>query len=190
MIGVDPSLFVRFPLLDREGEWIVVWTTTPWTLPANVAAAVNPSADYGLLENGEWVAVALLPEETFTQVVQGRRARRLRYTGPFDALEPGAQVEHRVIPWDDVAIDTGTGIVHIAPGCGGEDFELSKVHDLDVLAPVDEAGRFYPDFGWLHGLSTVEAADQIIGDLGDRGLLVDAKTPSTAIRTAGGATRL
>ncbi len=86
----DPSLYVRFPLLDREGEWIVVWTTTPWTLPANVAAAVNPDADYGLLENGEWVACALFPEETFTQVVKGSELVGLRYTGPFDTLEPGS----------------------------------------------------------------------------------------------------
>ena len=172
----DPSLYVRFPLLDRESEWIVVWTTTPWTLPANVAAAVNPDADYGLLENGEWVACALFPEETFTQVVKGSELVGLAYTGPFDVLEPGSKVEHRVIPWDDVALDTGTGIVHIAPGCGGEDFELSKVHDLDVLTPVDESGRFYPEYGWLHGLSTGEAAEQIVGDLGDRGLLVRAET--------------
>ena len=81
-----------------------------------------------------------------------------------------------MIPWDDVALDTGTGIVHIAPGCGGEDFELSKVHDLAVLTPVDEAGNFYPEYGWLHGLSTVEAADQIVGDLRDRGLLVRSGT--------------
>ena len=172
----DPSVYVRFPLLDRESEWIVVWTTTPWTLPANVAAAVNPGADYGLLENGEWVACALFPEETFTQVVKGSELVGLRYAGPFDTLEPGSQVEHRVIPWDDVALDTGTGIVHIAPGCGGEDFELSKVNDLDVLTPVDESGRFYPEYGWLHGLSTGEAAEQIVGDLGDRGLLVRAET--------------
>src|SRR4029079_13041307 len=135
----DPSLYVRFPLLDRDGEWIVVWTTTPWTLPANVAAAVNPEAEYGLLENGEWVACALFPDERFTRVVKGAELVGLRYTGPFDTLAPGGAVEHRVIPWDDVALDTGTGIVHIAPGCGGEDFELSKVHDLPVLAPVDES---------------------------------------------------
>jgi isoleucyl-tRNA synthetase len=172
----DPSVYVRFPLLDRESEWIVVWTTTPWTLPANVAAAVHPGADYGLLENGEWVACALFPDETFTQVVKGAELVGLRYAGPFDTLEPGSQVVHRVIPWDDVALDTGTGIVHIAPGCGGEDFELSKVNDLDVLTPVDESGRFYPEYGWLHGLSTGEAAEQIVGDLGDRGLLVRAET--------------
>ena len=80
-----------------------------------------------------------------------------------------------MIPWDDVTLDEGTGIVHIAPGCGGEDFELSKVHDLRVLTPVDESGRFYDDYGWLHGLSTVEAADQITAELGERGRLVAAE---------------
>ena len=65
--------------------------------------------------------------------------------------------------------------MHIAPGCGGEDFELSKVHDLRVLTPVDESGRFYDDYGWLHGLSTVEASDQITAELGERGRLVAAE---------------
>ena len=62
------------------------------------------------------------------------------YEGPFDELEPGAAVEHRVIPWDDVTLDDGTGIVHIAPGCGSEDFELSRVHDLPVLTPGGRGG--------------------------------------------------
>ena len=173
---VDPSLYVKLPLLDHAGESLVVWTTTPWTLPANVAAAVNPDADYGLRDTGEWVAVALFPDESFTRTVRGSELVGLRYQGPFDSLEPAAGVEHRVIPWEDVALDTGTGIVHIAPGCGGEDFELSRVHDLPVLTPVDESGRFYPEYGWLHGVSTVEAAEQIVGDLGVRGLLVRAET--------------
>ncbi len=170
----DPSLFVRFPLRDRPGEALVVWTTTPWTLPANVAAAVKPDADYGLRDNGEWVAAARYPGEKFTRTARGEELVGLRYDGPFDTLPPGAAVEHRVIPWDEVTLDEGTGIVHIAPGCGGEDFELSRVHGLAVLTPVDEAGRFYDDYGWLHGKSTVEAADQIVGDLKERSLLVEA----------------
>jgi isoleucyl-tRNA synthetase len=173
---IDPSLYVRFPLLEREDEALVVWTTTPWTLAANVAAAVNPEAEYGLLESGDWVAVALFPDETFTRRVTGEELVGLCYQGPFDTLAPGQAVEHRVIPWDEVTLDTGTGIVHIAPGCGAEDFELSRVHDLPVLTPVDESGRFYEDYGWLHGMSTVEAAEQIVVDLGDRGLLVRAGT--------------
>jgi isoleucyl-tRNA synthetase len=170
----DPSLFVRFPLLDREGEFVVVWTTTPWTLPANVAAAVHPDEEYGRRENGEWVAVQLFPDDTFVEKLKGAELVGWRYRGPFDDLGPGGSVEHRVIPWEDVTMDQGTGIVHIAPGCGGEDFELSKVHDLPVLTPVDESGRFYDDYGWLHGLSTGEAADQIIGRLGETGFLVAA----------------
>src|ERR671919_631305 len=123
----DPSLFVRLPLVDRPGQALAVWTTTPWTLPANVAAAVKPDAEYGLRADGEWVAVARDPEAHF---------------------------------------------VERAPGA--EDFELSRVHELPVLTPVDEAGRFYEDYGWLHGQSTGEAAEQIAVDLAERGRLLSA----------------
>jgi isoleucyl-tRNA synthetase len=161
-------------LLDRPGESLVIWTTTPWTLPANVAAAVNSEAAYGRRSDGEWVAVASRPEERFEEQLKGAELVGWRYEGPFDDLAPGGAVEHRVIPWDEVSLDEGTGIVHIAPGCGGEDFELARAHDLPVLTPVDEAGRFYDDYGWLHGLSTVEAAAQIIGRLEERGRLVES----------------
>ena len=165
----DPSLYVRFPLLDFPGESVVIWTTTPWTLPANVAAAVNPEADYGLRANGEWVAVARYPDDTFSRTVKGAELVGRRYEGPFDTLEPGKAVEHRVVPWDEVSLDDGTGIVHIAPGCGGEDFELGKSLGLPIIAPVDEAGHFYDTFGWLHGMSTAEVTDQIIGNLAEIG---------------------
>jgi isoleucyl-tRNA synthetase len=170
----DPSLYVRFPLRERPGESLVIWTTTPWTLPANVAAAVHPEQTYGRRANGEWVMTARFPEETFAETVPGAELVGLRYDGPFDTLPPGAGVEHRVIAWEDVSVDEGTGIVHIAPGCGAEDFELSREHDLPILTPVDESGRFYDDYGWLHGTSTGDAADQIVGDLAERGLLVHA----------------
>ena len=167
----DPSLFVRLPLLERPGEYLVVWTTTPWTLPANVAAAVNPEAEYGRRQNGEWVAAARYPDEKLEDLRPGAELVGWTYRGPFDDL---TQVDHRVIPWDDVSLDEGTGIVHIAPGCGNEDFELSQVHGLEVVQPVDESGRFYDSFGWLHGLSTTEAAEQIIGNLEEKGVLVEA----------------
>ncbi len=79
-----------------------------------------------------------------------------------------------MVAWDEVSLEEGTGVVHIAPGCGGEDFELGKAEGLAVLTPVDEAGHFYDEYGWLHGLSTAESADQIVGDLKERGLLVEA----------------
>ena len=167
-----PSLFVRFPLKGRD-EALIVWTTTPWTLPANVAAAVNPSAEYGLTESGEWWAVALKPEEAFVRRVLGQELVGLEYEGPFDHLPAQLGVVHRVIPWDDVVLDEGTGIVHIAPGAGAEDFELSRIHDLPVLAPLDEAGRMLPGFGF-DALSADEVAEPVIDDLRHRGLLLEA----------------
>jgi isoleucyl-tRNA synthetase len=170
----DPSLFVRFPLLDRPGESLVAWTTTPWTLPANVASAVKPDAVYGRRDNGQWVAAERYPDERFEERLRGSELLGWRYEGPFDTLAPGAAVEHRIIPWEEVSLDEGTGIVHIAPGAGQEDFALGQEHGLPVLSPVDEAGHFYADYGWLHDLSTADAADQIVGDLKERGLLVEA----------------
>jgi isoleucyl-tRNA synthetase len=169
-----PSVDVRFPLRGRAGESLIVWTTTPWTLPANVAAAVRPDAEYGLLEDGGWVALATHDGEPPTRTVRGEALVGLEYDGPFDHLPAQQGVSHRVIPWSDVSLDEGTGIVHIAPGCGAEDFELAKVHDLPVLTPIDEAGRFYPEYGWLESKSTVELEQPIIADLAERGLLVDA----------------
>jgi len=176
----DPSLFVRFPLLDRPGEALVIWTTTPWTLPANVAAAVAPDAQYGRLANGDWMAVQRADAiaiqraegEAFAEVLPGSELVGWRYEGPFDYLAPGGGVEHRVVPWDEVSMDDGTGIVHIAPGCGSEDFDLGTACGLPVLAPVDESGRFYPEYGWLAGLATSEVGDQVVNDLKQRSLLV------------------
>ena len=171
---VDPSLTVRFPLLDREGESLVIWTTTPWTLPANVAAAVHPDHEYGRLADGTWVAVERYPDEDFVDRLQGAELVGWRYRGPFDELDPGGAVDHRVIPWDEVTLEQGTGVVHIAPGAGSEDFELGGVHDLPVLTPVDGAGRFYPEYGWLAGLSTSEAKGPVIEHLENKGVLVEA----------------
>lgn len=173
----DPALSVRFPLLDRPGEAIVIWTTTPWTLPANVAAAVHPGGDYARLRSGDWVAVALAGDGADVQEVRkGVELVGWRYRGPFDAIGPGGEVDHRVIAWEEVALDEGTGVVHIAPGCGTEDFEVGKVEDLPVLMPVDESGRFFETYGWLAGKQAHEAAEEIIADLRTRELLADAGT--------------
>ena len=172
----DPSLYVRFPLLDRPGQSVVIWTTTPWTLPANVAAAVHPEGEYARRENGEWVLAARFPDDRFVERVPGSELVGLRYEGPFDNLPAAAAVEHRVVPWDEVSLEEGTGVVHVATGAGPEDFELGRSLGLPVLSPVDEGGHFYDDYGWLHGLSTVEAADQIVGDLSERGFLLEAGT--------------
>ncbi len=76
-----------------------------------------------------------------------------------------------MIPWDDVALDEGTGVVHIAPGCGAEDYELGVRDGLPVLTPVDDAGAFYDSYGWLHGVHTHEATERIVDHLGRNGWL-------------------
>jgi isoleucyl-tRNA synthetase len=171
-----PSLFVRFPLKGRENEALVVWTTTPWTLPANVAAAVHPEAEYVLDDRGEWRARELAGDAKVVAGARGSELVGLEYEGPFDGLAAQDGVVHRVIPWDEVALDEGTGIVHIAPGAGGEDFELSRLHDLPVLTPIDEAGRFVAGYGPFEGLSTEEAAELIVEAVREREILVEAGT--------------
>jgi len=172
-----PSLYVRFPLLDRPGESLVIWTTTPWTLPANVAAAVDPDEDYMLLDSGDYVAARRLSELPFggrpVRTVKGADLVGCTYKGPFDDLPAQQQVVHRVIPWDSVSMSEGTGIVHIAPGCGAEDFELSREHELAVLIPIDESGRFTAGYGPFQGLDTDEAAGPVIEALRSRSILVD-----------------
>jgi isoleucyl-tRNA synthetase len=168
-----PSLTVRLPLKSREGESLAIWTTTPWTLPANIAAAVHPEAEYILREDGVWVARERDPDATAVETARGSELVGLEYEGPFDHVPAQQDVVHRVIPWDDVSLAEGTGIVHIATGAGSEDFELGRIHGLPVLAPLDEAGRMLPGYG-LDGLSTEEVEQPVIDDLERRGLLLES----------------
>jgi isoleucyl-tRNA synthetase len=166
-----PSLYVRFPLKDHDTEALVVWTTTPWTLPANVAAAVKPDAEYGL-RDGAWMLVR--EDGEYERVVTGERLVGLEYEGPFDELPAQQGVVHRVIAWDDVSLEEGSGIVHIAPGAGTEDFELSRVHDLPVLVAIDESGRMTSEYGAFAGLTTEEVEQPVIEALRERGRLLEA----------------
>ncbi len=152
----------------------MIWTTTPWTLPANVAAAVKPDAEYGLrAERRVGCGRALSRRGVHAAPFAARSSVGLEYEGPFDYLPAQAEVVHRVIPWDEVSLEEGTGIVHIAPGAGSEDFELSKVHDLPVLAPIDEAGRFYADYGEFEGRSTEDVETPVVVELERRGRIVE-----------------
>jgi isoleucyl-tRNA synthetase len=172
------SVTVALPLRDRPDHRLLVWTTTPWTLPANVAVAVHPQLDY--VECGRegtvyYVAASLVgrypalgrPRRT----VKGAELVGLRYVGPFDDLPVQRGVEHRVLPWEEVSADEGTGIVHIAPGCGLEDFDLGRQHDLPVIAPVDPDGRYLDGLGSLSGTAVAESAGAISRSLKERDLL-------------------
>jgi isoleucyl-tRNA synthetase len=177
------SVFARFPLRDRGGEDLLVWTTTPWTLTSNVAAAVHPDLPYLLVQQGDqrfWLAKgalsnALRGSYTVLEEKPGAQLEGWGYDGPFDELpaqqESGSAGAHRIILWDQVGEAEGTGIVHIAPGCGAEDFELGRELGLPAIAPLNEGGIFVDGFGWLSGMGVHETAQPIFADLRTKGLL-------------------
>jgi len=177
---VHTSPYVRFPLEGRENESLLVWTTTPWTLSSNVAAAVHPDKTYLKVRQKDEIVYVLAARE---QVLKERGPfevlERLSgadmvgwtYRAPFPEIEAQEGIVHRVIPWTEVSEGDGTGIVHIAPGCGKEDFELSKVHGLAVIAPLDEVGAFVAGFGPYTGKSASAVAQEVLADLKERGVL-------------------
>ncbi|MBY0525041.1 MAG: class I tRNA ligase family protein, partial [Gemmataceae bacterium] len=232
------AVFVRFPLRGRANENLLVWTTTPWTLTSNVAAAVNPQLTYlkvrlrdqvYYLAKGAFTARRLeeqfkkkewvegVPKlKTLEQVFKEKAGKEgfevlgelsgkdmigWQYDGPFDELpaqqapagypneiaevvrrqgwasDAAAREVHRVIAWDAVGETEGTGIVHIAPGCGKEDFLLGKQEKLPPIAPLDEEGTFVAGFGELQGKSAVDPAttDWILETLKQRGILLEVE---------------
>ncbi|MCC6177862.1 MAG: isoleucine--tRNA ligase [Chloroflexi bacterium] len=172
------SVYIALPIVERPGEYFLVWTTTPWTLPANVALAVHPDLEYVRIRQADRTYY-LSPRTTGFLVGDYQELERLRgsdlvglhYQGPFDELPAASTVDHRVIAWEDVGEDEGTGIVHIAPGCGAEDFELSRLHALAVITPIDEAGTYVDGFGPLGGHSVRETNPAILGSLEAKGVL-------------------
>ena len=179
-----PSLYVRFPLLDRPGEALLIWTTTPWTLAANVSVAVHPDLAYvkarvhGTAPDGGDETLYILrsrldvlkAEYEVIEEVQGAELNGLRYEGPFDDLPAQRGVEHRVILWDEVSPSDGTGLVHSAPGAGEEDYTLGREHGLPSIAPLDEFGVFVDGFGQLTGMSVFDVPKPIYDSLRSKGI--------------------
>jgi len=172
------SVFVQLPLLDREGEFILVWTTTPWTLTANTALAVHPDLNYAKVKQYDSIFYLsagtvgkLDPGYESLGTVKGKELVGLRYKGPFFDLPAQQGIETRIVAWDEVGEEEGVGVVHIAPGCGAEDFELSKEQNLAVLVPIDENGIYYDGYGWLSERPVGEVAPLIFDDLEEKGML-------------------
>lgn len=175
---IHKSVYVKFPLVDRPGEYILAWTTTPWTLPANTALAVHPNLDYAKVkQDGEIYYLALgtvdklKPGYELIKTIKGRKLVGQRYRGPFSDFPAQRGIETHIVAWQDVGEEEGTGVVHIAPGCGEEDFELAQKKDLPVLLPIDEAGHYYSEYGCLASIAALEAADFVVDELRKRGLL-------------------
>ena len=173
-----PGLFVRFPITGRDKAALLVWTTTPWTLTSNVAAAVHPGLAYLKVKQGDEVLYlakarvsSLRGEYEVLEEMPGRDLAGLRYSGPFDELPAQQGIEHRVVLWEEVSESEGTGIVHTAPGAGKEDFALGKEMDLAVIAPLDEFGDFIEGFDWLTGQNVYEVNEPIYESLRSKELL-------------------
>lgn len=192
------SVFLRYPITRRPAlpdetplpsgtrEALLVWTTTPWTLSSNVAAAVGPELEYVRVQAADgWVyylAGAAMSNSLIGKdnVVIGRLPGSAmldwEYAGPFDDLPVVRDTfattgySHRVIAWDEVGADEGTGIVHIAPGCGAEDFHLARQYDLPVLGPLDENGIFLDGYGWQTGQPVSQVAEGVFAVLQDKGM--------------------
>ena len=196
----SPSIYVKFKLDTVPGvfeaagvdadAYVLIWTTTPWTLPANTAVSLAPDADYVMVEvDGSYLLMALDLVEQVAETagwdtyrivsgadgepvaLKGRELYGLTYTAPVRQDLKGT-----VIYGDHVTLDTGTGAVHTAPGHGQDDYLVAIEFDIPLLMPVDDNGRFTDEAGQFAGLDTDEANPVIIEWLREQGTLVAEKS--------------
>ena len=174
----SPSIYVKFKLDDFLDSFLVIWTTTPWTLVSNVAVAVHPGLTYSHIETekGNLILAKLLLEKSLGNMgikkykllkeFQGKQLEGLIYTHPFGARK-GC-----VVLADYVLRDEGTGLVHIAPGHGIEDYFTGLKYKLEIIMPIDEKGNFDASSGELAGCNCLKANSYILGKLEKLGALL------------------
>lgn len=180
---VDPSVYVRFPLTD--GDWagasLLVWTTTPWTLPSNTAVAVRRDLSYVLADTGDerLVVAADLLEHVLgddAQVIDRRTGEELlgvHYRRPFEIVDAerfGGDA-WRVVHGDHVTTDAGTGLVHMSPSFGAEDYAICRAEGLAFVNPIGRDGRFEADLPLIGGAFFKAADPLLVADLRERGVL-------------------
>ncbi|MGY1737749.1 isoleucine--tRNA ligase [Geodermatophilus sp. SYSU D00684] len=186
----DPSVYVRLPVTD--GEWageadLLVWTTTPWTLPSNTAVAVHPDVTYVVARRGEDTLVVAEPllgavfgDTDDVEVLArttGRDWERTHYRRPFELVAfpegPDGQPQdaHYVVLADYVTTDDGTGLVHQSPAFGADDLAVCRAYGLPVVNPIDASGHFLPEVPLVGGRFFKAADDALVVDLQQRGVL-------------------
>lgn len=184
------SIYVRFPLVDEfppltatgKPVSVLVWTTTPWTLPANVAVALSPRLPYVGVDVGDVILV--MAEPLVERVMEDLHVETYSVGEPFPAGEmEGLNCRHPWADWESaivlatyVTLEQGTGCVHIAPGHGQEDYLTGLEYNLPGPMPVDDLGFFTEEAGQFAGMSLDEANPRIIEDLRRRGLLLESGT--------------
>jgi isoleucyl-tRNA synthetase len=185
----SPSIYVKFkvdsssvkvPGIDPDRLYVVIWTTTPWTLPANLAVSFHPDFLYAAVRFGDEyyvVAEALIPqlESAVGKRNEGSIGLSRKEIEAFRVLHPFIERESRVIFGTHVTLDQGTGIVHTAPGHGNEDYIVGREYGLEVFCPVDERGRFTDDFKEMKGVSVFDANDKIVDLLREKHALIHSE---------------
>jgi isoleucyl-tRNA synthetase len=179
----DTAVYVLFKLNKKGGseeEYVLAWTTTPWTLSANVLLAVNPELDYVKAKIDEKIVYLGkdAAERLEVEVLEDIDIKDLIDREYESLMDIPAQegVKHKVVAWDLVDSESGSGVVHIAPGCGEEDFALGQELGVPAISPLDTSGHFVDGFGFLSGKSAHEVADIVIEHLKDKDLLFKTET--------------
>lgn len=179
----SPSIYVRFPIRDGKGlvdedVWAVIWTTTPWTLPANLAVALHPDLTYVVAQvsDGKYLLAEGLLEQVGSDLEWDSPQVLARFKGAeLEGVVAGHPFIDRDSPFilgDHVTLEQGTGCVHTAPGHGLEDYEVGLKYDLDILAPVDASGRFTEEAGSYQGLTLEQGNEAIVSDMRESGALL------------------
>jgi isoleucyl-tRNA synthetase len=179
----EPSVFVRLPLVEHPDTSLLVWTTTPWTLPGNVAVAAHPEIEYATVEwNHDGVQEKLILAKSLIETVlkdqeyrvletyKGRKLKGVKYQ-PLFTFMPPAKPAYFVVLGDFVTTEDGTGLVHMAPAFGAEDMQMANEHGLPVLMTVLPDGTFVQEVTPWRGQFIKAADPQIVDDLRARGLL-------------------
>ncbi len=179
----DDSIYVKLPVDGKPGEFLLIWTTTPWTLPANLGVMANPDITYARVEvDGDRLIIAkerllqVLGERPYEilEELSGRELAGVSYTPPLleeTHAKTGSKLYQVLLSSEYVSTTEGTGLVHMAPGHGEEDFEVGQANGLPVVSPVDASGHFTVEAGKYAGLGVREANPVIIRDLKAKGLL-------------------
>ncbi|MGI6065343.1 MAG: isoleucine--tRNA ligase [Bacillota bacterium] len=179
----SPSIYVKFPVKDGRGVLdtetkVVIWTTTPWTIPANVAICLHPDFIYVLAEvDREKLLVAKELLDTFLKEVDKENATVLKeFKGSeleyITCSHPIMDRESLLILGDHVTLEAGTGCVHTAPGHGAEDFEVGRKYNLPVLSPLDDKGIFTAEGAQFQGMTTDQANKAVVRELDEKGALL------------------
>ncbi|MCR4311845.1 MAG: isoleucine--tRNA ligase, partial [Candidatus Uhrbacteria bacterium] len=180
----DNSLFVKFKKKDAENEYFVAWTTTPWTLPGNVALAVDAAADYVQVKRGDellWVAAKLkeqvFKDETVEEVTHATGADLvgIAYEPLFNFMPTEGKRAHYIAAADFVSLEDGTGIVHTAAIFGEDDYKLAQKLDLPCVPTLDDQGRFLDFVEPLKGVFYKKSEQWVIDDLASRNLVLRAE---------------